>query len=106
MNIVEQECMAPGWAQIRARGRRDFILRYGVRGWALPVGVAVWLAAFVVVPVLMMEPSPDWAYLGSRPFVLSVLAGVGLWPLGGWAWAAWEWRRCEARFAGEGGRRA
>jgi len=88
------------WPAIREMGFHKFAVAFGLRRFALPVGLAVWAITWVVVPVLLVPATPpDLSYLGSRPFWLASLASLVLWPLGGWLLARWEWRRNERRFA-------
>lgn len=87
------------WDEIRVHGKGNFIIQYGLRRFALPVGIAVWLVAFVMIPVLYeIRPSPNYAYLLSREFFLSVVAGLLLWPIGGYVWAVWTWARREREY--------
>jgi len=80
-------------------GFRKFAVAYGLRGFALPAGVAVWAITWVVVPVLFVPASPpDVSFLGTRRFWLATLASLVLWPAGGWILARWEWAGNERRF--------
>ncbi|HEX8242382.1 MAG TPA: hypothetical protein VF541_02755 [Longimicrobium sp.] len=86
----------PTWPPDSAGGKRRFIIRRGVLGWAVPTGILVTLTLFVVIPVFMVHDQPDFAYLRSRAFQ-SLLAALVLWPLGGWLFGAMEWRRHRRR---------
>ncbi|MDQ3389561.1 MAG: hypothetical protein M3483_08670, partial [Gemmatimonadota bacterium] len=90
------------WELIRAEGRRAFIIRFGVWRFGIQSGAFLWLVLFVIIPVFFGEglDVPNFAYIGSRPFWLSLLAALVLWPAAGYVWGAWEWRRREARFRG------
>lgn len=104
MDLIEQECIAECWGRIRSGGRRRFIVEYGLRRFALQLGLSVWLGLFVAVPVFFEgAEGPDFGYVGSRPFWLSLLASLVLWPIAGYVWALWEWRRREMRFHAAGG---
>jgi hypothetical protein len=87
------------WPTIRQMGFRKFLVAFGLYGFALPLGLGVWLLMWVLLPVFL-EPDapPDLSYLGSRPFWLSLVSSAVLWPIGGWALAKWEWMRNERRF--------
>lgn len=101
MTILEQEALRLAWSQIRTGGRRNFVIQWGLRRFALRLGLVVWLTLFVVVPVLLVPRTPpDLAYFGSREFWVASLAGAVLWPLAGWAWAVLEWRRREREYLG------
>lgn len=86
------------WSQVRSQGRRHFIIHYGIRRFAVPLGAFVWFTMFLVVPLFFQGDAPNWAYLGSRPFWLALLSSLILWPVGGFIWGAWEWRRREAQY--------
>lgn len=98
MNVIERECLNSCWKAIRAEGKRHFIVHYGLRRFALPTGIVLWLSLFVAVPVLLVANEPNLGYIGSRPFWLSLAATVLLWPVAGYLWAVLEWRRHEARY--------
>jgi hypothetical protein len=69
------------------------------RRFALPLGLAIWIGLFVAVPVFFEGTGgPDFGYVGSRPFWLSLAASLILWPAAGYVWATWEWSRRETRF--------
>ena len=88
------------WSEIRSHGKRHFIIQYGLRRFALRVGIAVWLIAFVVIPIFFEDrATPNFGYLRTRPFFLSIIAGLVLWPIGGYIWAIWEWHRREKQYA-------
>lgn len=86
------------WERVRAQGKSSFIRHYGIVRWALPTGAFVWLTLYLVVPVLISPERPNWGYIGSRPFFLSLLGAVCLWPVGGYVFGLIEWRRLERRF--------
>lgn len=98
-STLSRHALRAAWPTVRQMGFRKFFLRFGLRGFALPVGLAVWAITWVVIPVLFVpESPPDLSYFGSRRFWLASLASVVLWPVGGWALAKWEWNRNERRF--------
>jgi hypothetical protein len=87
------------WPTIRKMGFRTFAVEYGLRRFALPVGLATWVITWVVVPILYVPASPpDLSYLGSRRFWLATLSSLVLWPIGGWLFAKTQWVRYERRF--------
>lgn len=98
-STLTRDAARAAWPTVRKGGFRNFFIRFGLRGFALPVGFAVWAITWVVVPVLFVpESPPDLSYLVSRRFWLASLASVILWPVGGWLLAKWEWARNERRF--------
>jgi len=103
-HFFDQECRDACWARIRARGRRHFLVQYGLRRVALQWGLFFWVTLFVVVPVFFeVHQTPNFGYIGSRPFWLSLMGALVLWPIAGYLLAAIEWRRQETRFlASEG----
>ena len=87
------------WPNIRRMGFRKFAIAYGLRGFALPASLAVWVITWVVVPVLLVPATPpDASFLSTRRFWLATLSSLILWPIGGWILAKWEWTRNERRF--------
>lgn len=99
MDIVDRECLDTCWERIRTRGRKHFIPHFGLRKYALPLGAALWLGLLVAVPVFLAGPdAPNFGYIGSRPFWLSLLASLILWPLAGYLWGSVEWRRRNRRY--------
>lgn len=97
--LVLNQVIASRWREIRQLGRRHFIIHVGIRQWAIPLGIFIWLSLFLVVPLFFQSETPNWQYLGSRSFWLGVVSNLVLWPIGGILWGMWEWRRQEARFA-------
>jgi peptidoglycan/LPS O-acetylase OafA/YrhL len=98
-HFLDEQCISECWHRIRTRGRRHFIVHYGLRRFALRLGAVTWLILFVIIPVFFEgHATPDLRYLGSRPFWLSLLGAVLLWPPAGYLWGTLEWRRREAEF--------
>ena len=98
MDVIERVCVTECWGRIRSGGRQSFIVEFGLRRFALPLGVTMWLGLVVAVPLFLQGDGPQFAYLGSRPFWLGTAASLVLWPVAGYVWALWEWNRREARF--------
>ncbi|HEX8675481.1 MAG TPA: hypothetical protein VF710_26540 [Longimicrobium sp.] len=86
------------WDRVRAAGKSSFVVQYGLKWFALRMGIFMWATLFVVVPVFMQDDGPRWGYLSSREFLLSTLGALFLWPVGGWLWAQIEWRRLDRKF--------
>jgi hypothetical protein len=86
------------WPAIRKMGFRSFAVEYGLRRFALPVGLATWLISWVVVPVLYVPASPDLSHFGTRRFWLATLSSLVLFPIAGWLFANTEWVKYERRF--------
>jgi hypothetical protein len=85
---------ADEWPSVRARGKTDFLLRYGFLGRGLPLGV---LAAVAIEGWLGGEfPDALW----SAPFLLRLLLSVAVLTLSGCIGANLNWNLHEKRFAG------
>lgn len=69
------------WEKLRAKGKWNYILIYGVLGWGISAGILFSL----IFPLVMGAK-------GSRVSFLPVLAlSIVLFPLGGIAWACFMW---------------
>lgn len=72
------------WARIRAAGRKNYIWKYGVIGWGVPVAV-VW--AMLVA-----------AWNGWAQFPILLPLALVTFPIGGYALGAMMWRHAETAF--------
>ena len=83
------------WQRIRARGRRAFVLRYGVLGRGVPMALLCALA----IEFTLGSPFPDAltspAFLGRLAFAFVVFA------IGGAFTATMTWRLYERRFGAD-----
>ncbi|CAA9344080.1 MAG: hypothetical protein AVDCRST_MAG68-3202 [uncultured Gemmatimonadetes bacterium] len=99
MHDLHRAAFLAQWPHIRTMGFHKFAIAYGLRGFALPLGLGVWAITWVVVPVLLVpESPPDLSFLSTRSFWLATLSSLVLWPTAGWLLAKWEWTRNERRF--------
>ena len=92
------------WERVRALGRRRYVVRAGLLGWALPVGLLSTFGtlALKAAGVIDAETVPEFVVwlLRTRPlWGLAALAGyAGLWVAGGIGVGLLLWRRQERRF--------
>jgi hypothetical protein len=84
------------WPSVRARGKTNFLLRYGFLGRGLPLGVLVAIA----IEAALGSPWPD--ALTSAPFVTRLLALVAVFTASGCMRANFQWNLYEKRYAGRG----
>jgi hypothetical protein len=85
------------WAKIRTQGRGQYLIRYGVAGRGLPMGIVVALL------IELWDPSgamPD-ALLEAR-FLGGLLLAVAVFSASGCISALANWRVHESRFQEEG----
>ena len=85
---------ADEWASVRARGRRAFLLRYGVLGRGLPLGLLVALA--IEAGLGSAFPAALW----SPPFLERLLLCVAVFSATGCFNANVSWNAHERRAAG------
>lgn len=81
-------------AQIRRRGRVDYVLRYGVLRIGVGVAMLVWLLLMLAAPTRDMRPlgtdvAPAWAQWLLVSLLVGAAAGV-VW--GFWIWGVYERR--------------
>lgn len=72
------------WTKIRARGRADFIIRYGVLGWGISAAV------LTIVFIWLMVPTFNLKTYGLFYFGIFPVMGIPL----AFDW----WRQCERGF--------
>jgi hypothetical protein len=85
---------ADEWPAVRARGKNDFLLRYGFLRRGLPLGVVVALA----IEGGLGSEFPD--ALSSTRFLLRLVLSVAVLTLSGCISASFTWNVQERRFAG------
>ena len=83
---------AEQWQEVRARGKRDFLFRYGFLGRGLPLGA---LTA-IVLEVALGSPFPD--ALSSAAFLARLTACIAVFSLSGCILANANWNAHERRF--------
>ena len=80
------------WASVRARGKTNFLVRYGFLQRGLPFGVLV----AVVIEMALGSPFPE--ALRNPMFVVRLVALVALFTLSGCMRASVTWNAYERRF--------
>jgi hypothetical protein len=80
------------WASVRARGKTNFLVRYGVLQRGLPFGVLI----AVVIELALGNPFPE--ALRAPLFLVRLVALVGLFSLSGCMRANVTWNAYERRF--------
>ena len=88
------------WAQLRARGRRWFLLRYGVLGRGLPLALLCALAIEVSLGTPFPEALRSQAFLGRFALALAVFS------LSGCLTANATWNLYERKLGPGGGARS
>lgn len=83
MGKVTREALQQ-WVPIRVKGRRRYVLEYGLLRFGL-------LAGIISVPLFMLA--------NGTPLLESVLQAVVTWSIGGFIWGRWMWARGEKTFA-------
>ena len=83
---------ADEWAGVRARGKTNFLVRYGFLQRGLPFGVLI----AVVIELALGSPFPE--ALRSPVFVFRLVALVALFSLSGCMRANVTWNAYERRF--------
>jgi hypothetical protein len=87
---------AEEWPSVRARGKTNFLIRYGFLGRGLPLGVLV----AVAIEAALGSPWPD--ALTSPQFLVRLVALVAVFTASGCVRANYQWNHYEKRFAGLG----
>jgi hypothetical protein len=87
---------ADEWESVRARGKREFLFRYGFLGRGLPLGALV----AVAIEGALGHSFP--AALWSAPFLAKLLFCVSVLTLSGCIRANLQWSLQEKRFAQRG----
>jgi hypothetical protein len=83
------------WRQMKARGKKSFILRVGV--------IRYGGFMFVVMTTLdLLRDKPSFP-VGVGYYVVFILINLLVWTLGGSAFGLWMWRSYEKRFSETGG---
>lgn len=86
MNAKDRE----RWEKIRAKGRAQFIVLYGVFAWGITGGLSFSIARALVSG----EP------LASMDFLSGLLLSLIVFCIGGAVWAAWAWGSNEKKYLG------
>ena len=84
-NITRQERRTRRVAKLRAKGRRSYILIYGVLGWGLTCAV--------------LSTALDFWIRGDPVLLHDVVFRFVLWPAMGFLWGAVTWSRMEKQWA-------
>jgi hypothetical protein len=76
------------WRQLKAKGKKRFILRRGVMGFGGLMFVVMTISEFV-----RKKPSiwPEYVFV--------VILNLLIWPLGGYVWGLWMWHFYEKWFS-------
>jgi len=78
-NAAQQE----RWERIKARGKKSYVLRYGVMGYGSLMFIFMTVAFW-----LRHSPFPR----GMSGFYVDVLINLLIWPLAGYSWGLAMWR--------------
>lgn len=73
------------WEALRARGRRRFIMEYGVLRWGLPTA-ALWALGMWLI-------DGDWRF---GRFVTLFMIAIVTFPIGGWLLGGYSWHASES----------
>ena len=87
---------AEEWQAVRDKGLSNFVLRTGVLGRGLPLGVVVAVCIEVVIGHPIPEALATWGFVGR------LLMAVGVFSISGSISARAYWRSYERRFGGDG----
>lgn len=90
-DITKKELDA--WREVRAKGRRSFILKRGVLFWGLFMAVSM-----AIFQVLIDDAPFQWGAL-LRQLGINLI----IYPIGGYAWGAWMWWYMDRRYRRSGG---
>ena len=80
------------WQQVRARGKKRFVLRTGFIGWGGTM--------FFVMTAMELLSKPRFPR-GLVDYIGDITINLLICPLGGFVWGIWAWHSYEKRF-GEG----
>jgi hypothetical protein len=87
---------ADEWQNVRARGKTNFLIRYGFLGRGLPLGALV----AVAIEAALGSPWPD--ALWGAPFLTRLVALVAVFSASGCVRANFQWNLYEKRYADAG----
>ena len=73
------------WQKLRAKGKWNYILIYGVLGWGVGTGILFSLVFPLVINAMFFKV----------PFLPVFALSIVVFPLGGVAWGYWMWIYCE-----------
>ena len=86
---------AEEWREVRAKGKRAFLIRYGFLGRGLPLGVVIAIA----IESALGSPMPD--ALTSSPFLARLFFSVAVMTASGCFSAHFNWNLHERRYAAQ-----
>ena len=79
------------WSRTRVKGRKHFILHFGIYYWATLMFVT-----------LELVPAAYQYFTGTPPHTFSaskLIAGLIVWPISGYFFGSWTWAASESRFS-------
>jgi hypothetical protein len=78
------------WRLVRAKGRKNFILKVGV--------IRFGGTTFVLTTFELLRDRSSCFRLGALDYVFVIVMGLLVWPAAGYFWGLWVWGINESRF--------